>query len=83
LLYVQKNTLMAVSVEMPPGFQTTDPKPLFNGDAINTILAPIAFNAWDVHPDGQHFIITRPVGEAPVPAIMVVENWSKEFESRK
>jgi hypothetical protein len=56
---------------------------LFSGDDINTILAPIALNAWDVHPDGQYFIITRPVGEAPEPAIMVVENWGKEFESRK
>jgi hypothetical protein len=74
---------MSVSVEMTPVFRTSDPKPLFSGDDINTILAPIALNAWDVHPDGQYFIITRPVGEAPESAIMVVENWSYEFESRK
>jgi hypothetical protein len=72
-----------VSVEITPVFRTSDPKTLFSGDDINTILAPIALNAWDVHPDGQHFIITRPVVEAPEPPIMVVENWSKEFESRK
>ena len=40
---------------------------------------PDTANLWDVAPNGNGFITVEPVGEAPRPAIRVVQNWYEEF----
>ena len=82
LFYVNDNTLMAVDIGTGSVFTKGRPQPLFNGDKLGMLfessfsgLAPL----YDVAPDGEHFVVVRPVGGART-YLNVVENWFAEFE---
>jgi hypothetical protein len=72
--------MMAVPVERQPRFKPGTPQSLFTGDQVGVVLhdASAGFHSiYDVTPNGQRFVVVRPVGE---PAVKVVQNWIKEFE---
>ena len=79
---------MAMTVDMRSGFTVETPDPLFSVDQTNLIIpsAPLSVGVpYDVTRDGQRFVMVRPSGQAedPTPKIIVVENWSKQFEKRQ
>jgi Tol biopolymer transport system component len=68
------NKLMAVDVSTPGSeFVAGAPKVLFPLKA-----APVSFNTlfWHPMPNGQQFLVLRPVGIAPGTPITVVTNWT-------
>jgi Tol biopolymer transport system component len=78
LFYVEGNTLMAVPMSMRPNVTPGNPTRLFDGVEVGG-TSP----GYDVSPDGQQFIIARPVGDPPRPTIRVVQNWYEEFRDRE
>jgi len=70
LFYVEGVSLMVVPVSVSPSFSPREPTRLFNKDGNG---------GYDVSPDGQQFIIARPVADSPRPSIRVVQNWFEEF----
>ncbi len=80
LFYVEGISLIAVPVSMSPSFTPGKPTRLFDTAALEVGSAAPGY---DVSPDGQQFIIAQPVGDAPQPAIRVVQNWYEEFRARE
>jgi eukaryotic-like serine/threonine-protein kinase len=85
LFYVETGTnmLTAVSVETVDVFQMDLPQKLFN-----VKNSTFYMRQYDVTPDGQRFVVVQDVdtGEAdhtPGVAIILVQNWFKEFEGRQ
>lgn len=85
---------MAVQVETESVFSAGKPKVLFedtyasNPDVNECVL-------WDIHPDGQRFLMVKPPSrtmgestmgesttEAPEPRIQIVLNWFEELKER-
>ena len=75
LFYVEGNSLVAVPVSTKPNFTSGVPRQLFPRSGLE--------NGFDVSMDGKQFIVVTPVGEAPEPAIRVVQNWYEEFRDRE
>ncbi len=61
-------------------FTLATPTRLFENPALEAIPNDLPF---DVSADGRRFIVAEPVGEAPTPAIHVVENCYQEFRDRE
>ena len=80
LFYVEGTALIAVPVSVSPSFSPGEPIRLFDADALRGGANPPGY---DVSPDGQQFIIARPVGDAPQPSIRIVQNWYEEFRDRE
>ena len=83
LFYVEDNRLMAVSVKAGPDLEFGAPRELFDGDNIGVTfdssfrgVAPI----YDVAPDGERFVVARPVEGSVETYLNVVENWFAEFD---
>jgi serine/threonine-protein kinase len=74
LFYSNKDTLMAVSVDMRRAFSSGIPKKLFK--------LPSTFG-YDIASDGQRFLVVRQSDQVETPKITIVENWVKEFPSRE
>ncbi len=72
--------VMAVTVGTNPGFTAGKPTMLFSGNYVRTI--PI--RNFDVSPDGQHFVMVKPVMEAqlPITTMSLVVNWTEELKAR-
>jgi hypothetical protein len=60
------------------GFSAGTPRKLFEGRY--TMTAPV--RGYDVTPDGQRFLMVRPVDPPPEPAseLVLVENWFEELK---
>ncbi len=83
LFYVERQTLVAVSVSSGASFSVGSATRLFEHQGLRpgTNYAP-----YDVSADGQRFILAEPVGEradVPEPSIRVVMNWFEEFRDRQ
>jgi hypothetical protein len=70
---------MAVEITTQSGFTHGTPRRLFEG-----LYLKGTFHAYDVSPDGQHFLMIKPSEEAQtVPSqINVVLNWFEELKQR-
>ncbi len=83
LFYVERQTLLAVSVSSGSSFSVGSATRLFE----HTGLLPGGnYAPYDVSADGQRFILAEPVGEgadAPELSIRVVMNWYEEFRDRE
>ena len=83
LVYVEGNTLVAVSVSTAPSFSVGSATRLFEHPGLG---AGFAYTPYDVSADGQRFILAEPVeegAETPEPSIRVVQNWFAEFRGRE
>ena len=86
LFYVEKSTLMAVSVSTEQGFILGQPQRLFESEDLQLgRLSAYAGPQYDVSADGKRFLTTAPDEDenAPPPSIRVVENWYEEFRDRE
>ena len=82
LFYRSGKKMMAVEIATKPGFSAGTPKMLFEGayQSLPTISTP----NYDVSPDGQRFLMLKPVEsaqEAPT-QINVVLNWFEELKQK-
>ena len=62
---------MAVNIETEPSFRASKPRVLFEG---------AYFDAYDVAPDGQRFLMVEPVEGTQSTQINVVLNWLDELK---
>ena len=74
IFYVEGGALMAVPVTASPAFSAGPPSRLSSDPALDWHLPSPTY---DVAADGRRFVLVETLGEAPVPSIHVVENWSK------
>jgi serine/threonine protein kinase len=77
--------IMAVDIDTRRVFHAGKPHPLFEGP----YAANSPMRAYDVAPDGQHFVLIRPSTDAakaaqppPPPQMHVVLNWTEELKRR-
>jgi eukaryotic-like serine/threonine-protein kinase len=81
LFYRSGDKMMAVDVTTQPSFTAGKPRVLFKGQYVPTVTTPANY---DVSPDGQRFLMLKPVEQAEAAAtqISVVQNWFEELKQR-
>jgi Tol biopolymer transport system component len=81
LFYRSGDKMMAVDIATQPGFTAGKPRTLFEG---RYELARVPINNYDVSPDGQRFLVLKPVEQAQsAPTqINVVLNWFEELKQK-
>jgi len=81
LFYRGGKKIMAVDIDTESGFSTGTPRLLFEGPYLPTSAS---FPFYDVSPDGQRFLMLKPVeSEASAPTqIHVVLNWFEELKQK-
>jgi eukaryotic-like serine/threonine-protein kinase len=80
LFYRSGDKMMAVDIATQPSFGAGKPHMLFHGDYVPTA---IKMPYYDVSPDGQHFLMIKPVDQEQAAAptqINVVLNWFEELK---
>jgi serine/threonine protein kinase/Tol biopolymer transport system component len=81
LFYRRGGKMMAVEITTQPSFAVGKPKLLFEGPYLPT---PATFSNYDVSPDGQRFLMLKPVEQAQAAPtqINVVLNWFEELKQK-
>jgi Tol biopolymer transport system component len=80
LFYRIGDKMMAVDIATQPSFTAGKPRMLFEGQYVPT---PATFPNYDVSPDGQRFLMLKPIEQAVGPTqINVVLNWFEELKRR-
>jgi hypothetical protein len=87
LFYRNGDSVIAVAVQTEPVFKHGKPEVLFQG---KYVPAPNQNNPmWDVHPDGNRFMMMKDAASAGEPAnppdsrkIVIVLNWFEELKQR-
>ena len=80
LFYRNGNKVMAVDIQTKLAFSAAKPRLLFEGQYAS-IGAPLGRNrSFDVSPDGQRFLMTKPSSEST--QINLVLNWIQELQDR-
>jgi len=81
LFYRSGDKMMAVDISTKPGFAASTPRMLFEG---HYEQPPVPVHNFDVSPDGQHFLMLKPVEQeqAAPTQINVVLNWFEELKQR-
>ena len=77
LFYRQGDAMMVVGVTLGESFEATRPRVLFRGDYNSD---PIGHPMYDVHPDGERFLMVRALEGSSPNRITVVLNWFDELE---
>jgi eukaryotic-like serine/threonine-protein kinase len=81
LFYRSGDKMMAVEIAAQPSFAAGTPRMLFQGEYVP---APLTFPNYDVSPDGQRFLMLKPVEQAESAStqINVVLNWFEELKQK-
>jgi Tol biopolymer transport system component len=81
LFYRNGDKMMAVDISTQAGFAASTPRMLFEGRYEHP---PVRLHNFDVSPDGQHFLMLKPVDQeqAAPTQINVVLNWFEELKRR-
>jgi serine/threonine protein kinase/Tol biopolymer transport system component len=80
LFYRIGDKMMAVDITTQPSFTAGKPRMLFEGQYVPT---PATFPNYDVSPDGQRFLMLKPIEQAAGPTqINVVLNWFEELKRK-
>ena len=81
LFYRSGDKMMSVDITTQPSFSVGKPKVLFEGPYEAT---PATFPYYDVSPDGQRFLMLKPVESAETAStqINVVLNWFEELKQK-
>jgi eukaryotic-like serine/threonine-protein kinase len=91
LFYHSGDAVMSVSVKTEPTFSYETPKRLFRGTYIfpigNDIARSVCLYPWDIHPDGNRFLMIKPPADTTSPEavprkINLVLNWFEELKQR-
>ncbi len=87
LFYLEGNTLMSVPIQTEPVLDFADPMPLFSTEAASVtpkLNWSLKFPTYDVDLDGQRFVFVQKVPQAGEGEsnIVVVQNWSAEFQDQ-
>jgi hypothetical protein len=71
--------MMAVEISTEPAFAVGKPRMLFEG---SYMASPVTFPNYTVSPDGQRFLMLKPVEQAQAAPtqINVVLNWTEELK---
>jgi hypothetical protein len=79
LFYRSGDKMMAVDITTQPGFAVGKPRKLFEG---RYLPSPYSIPAYDVSPDGQRFLMLKPLEQelAAPTQINVVLNWTEELK---
>jgi Tol biopolymer transport system component len=81
LFYRDGSKVLAVTIVTQPSFSAGKPKLLFDG--VYTPGNAAAFPSYDVSPDGQRFLMIKPVeGQQAATQINIVQNWFEELKRR-
>ena len=81
LFYRSGNKMMAADIAAQPSFSVGKPQVLFEGPYEPT---PATFPYYDVSPDGQRFLMLKPVEQerSALTQINVVQNWFEELKQK-
>jgi Tol biopolymer transport system component/predicted Ser/Thr protein kinase len=81
LFYRSSDKMMAVDIATQPAFTVGKPRMLFAGQYQPT---PVTFPNYDVSPDGQRFLMLKPIeqSQAAPNQINVVLNWFEELKQK-
>jgi Tol biopolymer transport system component/predicted Ser/Thr protein kinase len=81
LFYRSGDKMMAVDIATQPGFAAGKPRMLFEG---RYEVAPFPVDNYDISPDGQRFLMLKPIEQAQAAPtqINVVLNWFEELKRR-
>jgi Tol biopolymer transport system component len=80
LFYRSGDKMMVVDIATQPSFAAGKPRMLFEGQYVPT---PATAPNYDVSPDGQRFLMLKPVEQAAGPTqINVVLNWFEELKQK-
>jgi eukaryotic-like serine/threonine-protein kinase len=81
LFYRSGDKMMAVDIATQPGFAAGKPRMLFEG---RYEPAPVPIPNYDVSPDGQRFLMLKPIEQAQAAPtqINVVLNWFEELKQK-
>jgi eukaryotic-like serine/threonine-protein kinase len=81
LFYVAPpGALMSVRIKEGSTFNASEPVKLFEGRYYYG-APPVLGVTYDVSPDGERFLMTKPVTDAPSsPTIVIVQNWQEELK---
>jgi serine/threonine-protein kinase len=81
LFYRSGDKMMAVDITTQPGFAAGKPRTLFEGQYVPT---PLTAPYYDISPDGQRFLMLKPVehAETAPTQINVVLNWFEELKQK-
>ena len=71
LFYLNGNRMMVVEIATDPDFQPKRARLLFEDKSFG--------DNYDIHPDGQRFLMTRNIEPPPSP-IEVIVNWDEELK---
>ncbi|HEU5179807.1 MAG TPA: hypothetical protein VFW45_03380, partial [Candidatus Polarisedimenticolia bacterium] len=83
LYYLERDTIMEVTVSTHPGMTLGSPVRLFTREPAG-IYVPFGWpETFDVTPDGQRFLLLKKVPQQGGSGIAVVENWYAEFLRKK
>jgi eukaryotic-like serine/threonine-protein kinase len=79
LFYRNGDKMMAVEITPEPSFSAGNPKMLFQGGYVRTNAS---FPEYDVSPDGQRFLMLKPIEQAQAAPtqIDIVLNWTEELK---
>ena len=82
LFYVAGDALVAVKVDTRSDFKWSKPDTLFSATDVGVDLVSSDFYCmYDVAPDGQHFVVVKPLEETQL-NIVVVLNWSEILNNK-
>ena len=83
MYYLERGTLMAISVSGESAPTLGQPQPLF--EALGLTMTGAGPGGYDVSADGQRFLTVAPVegADAAPPKIRLVQNWYEEFRDRE
>jgi hypothetical protein len=80
LFYRSRKKIMAVDIDTESGFSPNAPRLLFEGPYMPTAAS---FPFYDVSPDGERFLMLKPVETEAAPTqINVVLNWFEELKAK-
>jgi serine/threonine-protein kinase len=80
LFYRSGDKMMAVDIATQSGFAVGKPRQLFEAHYRTTTQGHVRAN-YDVSPDGQRFLMLKPVEQEQAPTqITVVQNWTEELK---
>ncbi len=73
--------LMMVKVTTAPALKLSTPQKLFDSDASADLLLSSGPRMYDVHPDGEHFVIVQaaPGDQPEKPRLVISQNWIEAY----
>ena len=82
LFYRSGDAVLATAIATEPTFRPGAPRALFRG----RYLMGLEFRAYDIAPDGERFLMVKPVGDeeglSNPNQIVIVRNWFSELQAR-